>query len=101
AARMGRVGSLPRGRRPTFARWPRLVVGLAVGCNLFLWNMLVAHLSDDPLRTHFCLAGLSTSIGAHCPGRSVPRPLQLTAISAGRSFWSWDNLNSAASMGFM
>src|SRR5439155_21514942 len=101
AARLGRIGSLSSSGRPTRALRTRPVVGLVMGRNILLWNLLVAHLSDDPLRALICLAGLSTFTGANCPGRGVPRPLQPTALSAGRSFWPRGGLHGAALMGFM
>src|SRR6266436_8790316 len=94
-------GSLPGNHRQTVEGNPRPHVGLAVGRSLLLWNMLVAHVSDDPLRPYFCLGGLSAFVVTDFGGRAVPCSLQLVAIATRRTVWRRGDPGSAALMGYL
>src|SRR5258708_36975279 len=91
-------GSFPGNHRQTVEGVPRPRVGLAVGRNLLLWNMLVAHLSDDPLRPYFCLAGLSAFMFTDFGGSSVPCSLQPFTVATRCSFLSQFRPRRAALM---
>src|SRR5882672_10274724 len=95
------TSAFPHGRRSTVESWTRAATGLAVGRNLLLWNVLVAHVSNDSLRAYFCPAGLSTFVVAYCARGAVPGWLQLAAVSTGRSNWFRRSPGSAAVMGYV
>src|SRR5258708_39981538 len=95
------LGALPPDRRATVKSGTRPHAGLVVGRNLLLWNVLVAHVSDDPLRPYFFSIGLSAFAVSHCLGRVVPCTLQLTAVSTGRSIRYRCNPGSAALMDYV
>src|SRR5882762_4351231 len=84
---MDRIDALTVGSRSTLESGTRVRAGLVVGRNLLLWNLLVAHLSNDPLCAYFSLAGLSTFIVAYCTGRSVSRCIQLAVVATDHSNW--------------
>ena len=74
-------------------------VGLVMGDRLFLRHVLVAHLSDDPLRAHCPVAGLSVVGTASRLGGHFPRPVQCRVASIGRAFWCRGSLRRAAQLG--
>src|SRR5436853_6999095 len=63
------------GRWAGYHRAKSIRHGLVMGHDLFLWNLLVAHLSDDPLCAHQRLVCISAPAVAHTSRRCVPRPL--------------------------
>src|SRR5258708_11173399 len=98
---MGWLSTFHADRRPTLESGTRPHAGLVVGRDLLLWNVLVAYVSNDPLRPYPFSIGLSPFVLAHCFGRAVSSPLQLAAVSAGRSIGSWCSPGSATLMGYM
>src|SRR6266576_1088016 len=93
------LGTFPPDRRPTAKSGTRAHAGLVVGRYILLWNVLVAHVSDDPLRPYSSSIGLSAFTVANCSGRVVPSALQLVIVSTGRSIRSQCGTGSAALMG--
>src|SRR5260370_83666 len=98
---MDRPSAFPPDRRPTVESGTRPRAGLVVGRNLLLWNVLVAHLSYDPLCAYFSSIGLSAFTVAYCVGRGVSRSLQLDAVSTCRSNWSRRTPCRAALVGYV
>ena|SRR6266404_4248820 len=96
---MGWSCSLPGDYRQTVAGGARLHVGLAVGRDLLLWNMLVACVPDDPLCPYFRPAGLSTFIATNFGCRALLCFLQLVAIATRRQVWRPGDPGRAALMG--
>src|SRR5437868_326289 len=56
-----------------------------MGNDLFLWNVLVAHVSDDPLRPHQGLVSISAVAVAHPSCRAVPCPWLRIRFTSHRS----------------
>src|SRR6266404_4587841 len=96
---MDRRGAVPPDRRPSVETGTRPGAGLVVGRSLLLWNVLVARVSDDPLRPYSPSIGLSAFTVAHCFGRVVPRTVQRAAVSTGRSIRFRCTPDRAALMG--
>src|SRR5438045_9067619 len=61
-------------------------VGLVMGDRLFLRHMLVAHLSDNPLRAPCPVAGISAPVTASRIRAHFPRPVQRPVGSISRAF---------------
>src|SRR6266436_3430708 len=98
---MGWLGTFPADRRSAPESGTRPRARLVVGRNLLLWNVLVADVSNDPLRPYPFSIGISSFAFAHCFGRAVSSPLQLAAVSAGPSIGSWYSPGGATTMGYM
>src|SRR5215510_9019904 len=76
-ARLDRINSAAVRGRDGFQKTHRVHPGAYLGNYLLLWNMLVADVSDDSLRRHVDLAGVSAvaAAGGFCFGISRARLL--------------------------
>src|SRR6266581_1221440 len=79
---------------------PCISFRLVVGRDLFLWHLLVAHLSDDPLCAYGGAARMRPVAASGHIRRSVPGSILCRARAHRFSLWSRRLVSRAAALGF-
>src|SRR2546425_6302132 len=99
AARVGRISATAGCRCAIIESVTGVSNGLVMGSHFLLRNLLVAHLSDDSLRAHLGVAGLSAPGIASRVGSNFSRLVQCRADSIDRAGWGCRSLYRAAYVG--
>src|SRR5205807_7733167 len=100
-AGLDRFGAITVCGRDGFQNSFRVSAGASVGNDLFLWNVLVADLSDDPLRRCFSLAGLPAAADSGRLRFSFSGAGLRRYFASRQTIWQRCDLGSAACLGFV